>query len=189
MPQTSALLRLNRRQQLWLVLLVAARVGCSLVFACAVPFAAFGAVAALTLSRRDALLFVAAVWLANQAVGFAFLGYPWTANCIAWGGALGLVALLSTLAAHEGTSRFRFAGPLAGWSMVFLIAFIVYEGALFLIAATPLGGSEDFTADIVSRIFAINALGFVGLLVLNRLGAEIGVAFRTVPFAMARRQA
>jgi len=54
--------------EVWLALLVAASAAFSFVFACATPFAAFGAAAALTLSRRDALRLTVAVWLANQVI-------------------------------------------------------------------------------------------------------------------------
>ncbi|HUN52891.1 MAG TPA: hypothetical protein VMU42_17330 [Candidatus Sulfotelmatobacter sp.] len=180
---------LNWRHQLWLVLLVAASVAFSFGFACAVPLAAFGAVAALTLSRRDALLFIAAVWLANQIVGYGFLNYPWDAISLAWGAALGIVALLATLAARWTAFRLDRAGHAAVWCLAFLAAFAVYEGALFVVAATALGGTEDFAPAIVGRIFSINALGFAGLIVLNRLGATIGLAARISLPLPARRHA
>jgi hypothetical protein len=44
------------RHLFWLTLLVGASVAFSLGLACAIPFAAFAAAAALTLSRRDALI-------------------------------------------------------------------------------------------------------------------------------------
>src|SRR5712692_7098304 len=74
--------------EVWLAMLVAASAAFSFVFACATPFAAFGAAAALTLSRRDALRLTVAVWLANQVLGYAVLKYPWTANSFAWGAVL-----------------------------------------------------------------------------------------------------
>jgi hypothetical protein len=58
----------------------------------------------------------------------------------------------------------------------FLIAFAVYEAALFVISARFLGGTEIYTAAIQGRIFAINAAAFVGLLVLNHLAASVGLA-------------
>src|SRR5712691_11934544 len=94
--------------QLWLALLVAASAAFSFVFACATPFAAFGAAAALTLSRRDALRLTVAVWLANQVLGYAVLQYPWTANSFAWGAVLGAAAVLTTVGAR-GVAR-RLAG-------------------------------------------------------------------------------
>jgi hypothetical protein len=93
------------RHPLWLALLVSASVVFSLGLACAAPFTAFGAAAALTLSRRDALVLVMSVWLANQPVGFTLLHYPWTANAFAWGVALGVVAVLATLASQWVAKR------------------------------------------------------------------------------------
>lgn len=162
------------RHHLWLALLVAASVAFSLAFACAVPFAAFAAAAALTLSRWNALLLIGAVWLANQIVGYVVLGYPWTANSLAWGIALGFVAVLATLAARGAALRFGGAGRVAVPLATFLAAFAVYEGALFAVAVAMLGGTEDFTPAIIGRIFAINAVATVGLFVLNRVAAVVG---------------
>ncbi len=76
-------------------LLLASSVGFTLGFAhCAVPFAAFGAVAAMTLPRRDALLLTVALWLVNQIVGFAVLHYPWDAMTLTWGAIFAGVAVL-----------------------------------------------------------------------------------------------
>ena len=62
-------------RHLWLGL-IAATVAFALGFACEVPLATLGAVAALTLSRRDALMLNGAVWLANQIVGFCRAELP-----------------------------------------------------------------------------------------------------------------
>ena len=75
------------RRPLWIALLVVASVVFSLGFACAVPLAAFAAIAALTLSRRDAFALVGAVWLANQIAGFTLLHYPMDPSTFAWGAA------------------------------------------------------------------------------------------------------
>jgi hypothetical protein len=71
-----AAMHMDWRRLLWLTVLVASSVAFSLGFACATPFAAFAAAAVLTLPRKDALLLMAAVWLANQAVGMAFSTIP-----------------------------------------------------------------------------------------------------------------
>ena len=52
-------------------------------FACAAPLAALGAIAALTLDRKNAILFTGVVWLANQSCGYSLLHYPVTANSLA----------------------------------------------------------------------------------------------------------
>jgi len=149
------------RHHLWLALLIAASLMLTLGIACAVPFAAFGAVAAMTLPRRDALLLTLALWLINQIVGFAILHYPWDAMTLTWGGILAAVALLSTSAALATIRRHSL---LVTAVASFAASFAVYEGGLYLISATVMGGIEDFAAAIVWRIFGINVATFTGLL-------------------------
>jgi hypothetical protein len=170
------------RHPLWLGLLVAASVVFSLGLACAVPLAAFAAAAALSLSRRDALLLILLVWLANQLVGFTVLHYPWTASTFTWGVVLGAVAVLATWASQWIAGRLVDVRRAFTVTAAFLIAFAVYEAALFTVSATLLGGTEIYTAAIQGRMFAINAAAFVGLLVLNYLATSIGLARKpTIP--------
>jgi hypothetical protein len=168
------------RQPLWLGLLVGASVVFSLGLACAVPLAAFAAAAALTLSRRNALLLVLLVWLANQLVGFTVLHYPWTASTFAWGVVLGAVAVLATLAGQWVAGRLADGRRAVVVMVTFLIAFAVYETALFSVSATLLGGTETYTGAIQGRIFAINAAAFVGLLVVNHLATSVGLVSRSM---------
>ncbi len=189
MQDTTPLSRAAWRHALWLALLVAASVAFSFGFACAVPFAAFGAVAALTLARRDALLLIVAVWLANQLVGFAFLGYPWTGSTLAWGAALGVVAVLATIAARPMALRRDGRGAAIGALTAFLGAFIVYEGGLFIVAATLLGGTEDFAPAIVLRILEMNVAAFLGLLALDWLALAGGLVARPAGAPLAERRA
>lgn len=167
------------RYPLWLSSLVGASVVFSLGLACAVPLAAFAAAAALSLSRRDALLLILLVWLANQLVGFTVLHYPWTASTFAWGVVLGTVAVLATWTSQWIAGRLVDARRAFSVMATFLIAFAVYEAALFAVSATLLGGTEIYTAAIQGRIFAINAAAFVGLLALNRLATSVGLVNRS----------
>jgi hypothetical protein len=175
------------RRACWLVLLVTASVVFSLAFACATPFAAFAAAAACTLPRRDAVLLAIGVWLANQGIGFACLGYPWTWNCAAWGIAIGLSAVTATLAAEQVVGRLG-AGSSAARAFsrhaaALVSAFVAYEVVL-LVSALWLGGTDSFTPRILVRILAINAGALVGLVALQRLGIAVGIATpsRRMPF-------
>lgn len=170
------------RRPLWLALLVAASVAFTLGFACAVPLAGFAAAAALTLPRRDALLLIGAVWLANQIVGYAFLRYPWEAQSLAWGAALGIVAVLATWAAQAAARRAAAAGSGTIGLASFTAAFAVYEGSLFVISLV-VGATEDFAPATVAWIFAMNAGAMIGLMLLSRVGVIIGL----VPASMAMR--
>jgi hypothetical protein len=57
----------------------------------------------------------------------------------------------------------------------FITAFVLFEVALYAVALFVLGGVQDFTADIVVRIFAINGGAFAGLLALHRLAVTVGL--------------
>jgi hypothetical protein len=180
---SSSLAFVSWRHSLWIVSLVAASVLLTLGFACALPIAAFATIAALTAGRREALAIMGAIWFANQAFGFAFLHYPADAVTLAWGGALGAIALLSCEVARSVLRRLK---GVAGSGLAFLAAFVAYEGAIFLICLATGRGADDFTASIVSRIFVINACAFLALLAWSRLCATFGLDGRAQTALAAR---
>jgi hypothetical protein len=168
MTSTLSAVSPDRRFALWAATLIAATVLSSFALACAVPLAGFAAVAALTASRRQALLLTGAVWLTNQALGFLFLHYPTDPVTLFWGGALGVIALLSCESA--GLLARRFPG-FAGGVAAFLAAFVVYESLVLAVTAATGPGVDHFTAPVVSRIFFVNLGAFVALLILKAAGA------------------
>jgi hypothetical protein len=142
------------------LLVVISAVG-SWKFACITPFVAFAVVAPYALSTQTALLTVAAVWLANQAIGFGVLGYPWTVDTILWGIAIGAAALLAAgLAAAMLQLGIRNRITAAG--AAFVPAFASYQGGLYL-ASFALGGGDDFTPAIVGHVALLNLGWTVGL--------------------------
>lgn len=178
MPYMTSAFAAGWRHHWWLGLLIAASLAFTLGVACAVPFAALGAVSAMTLPRRDALLLTVALWLINQVLGFAVLHYPWDGMTLAWGAILGGIAVLSTAAAQ---AAMRGRGLVVTAATSFVAAFLVYEGGLYLISASVMGGAEDFAAAIVVRILELNAAAFVALLaaaLLAVLGLRAGVLGR-----------
>lgn len=148
----------------WPAALAAATVAGTLATACMMPFVGLAAIAAATLGARRAVATVAAIWLANQLLGFTLLGYPHTADTYLWGGAL-LVASLAALATAQrvGGGRGMAVGRLL---MAFAAAFAVYEALLFGVALFA-GGLATFTPAIVARIAANDAIWFAGLVVLH----------------------
>jgi hypothetical protein len=156
---------------LWLVILVGSSLIFSLGFACATPFEAIGAAAAVTLARRDALLAAGLTWLLNQCVGYGMLGYPWSVNSVTWGVALGAATLLSTVGAAWIYHLRTEIPKVTRFAMAFATAFFVFELTI-LATAIFLGGLEDFTIAIVTRVFVINAATFVGLVVIYSLVAQ-----------------
>ena len=162
------------REFIWLILLLLSSLVFTLGFSCATPLAAFGAIAAVAFSRRDALILCGAVWFVNQVVGYTILRYPWSVNSVSWGLVLGGVTIIATLSSgwiyrHSKTPY------LLRLVVAFITAFAVFEVALFAVALFVLGGVQDFAADIVVRILAINGGTFVGLLVLNWLAVTVGL--------------
>jgi hypothetical protein len=149
----------------WVVLLIAAGFLSSLTFECVTPFAAFAALTAATMRLSGALATTAAIWLTNQALGFLALGYPVDGSTFAWGGAIGVAALLATLAAAGIVE----IGHRALWLQMlgaFGAAFLVYEATL-LLATAGLGGAQNFTLAIAAKLALSDAGWLIGIVILR----------------------
>ena len=173
---------------MWLGLMVLISAALTIAFTCITPFAAFAVIAALTVPRRDTVMLAVALWLTNQAVGFGLLHYPWTASTLAWGVALGVAAVVATLAAL-GTYRRLGSLPTFARSVVaFLVAFVLYQLSLYAVAAAWLGGTEMFAPGIVSQVLLINAVTLAGLFALRQVvaGAALLIQRRRAHASPAR---
>ncbi len=161
---TTTLLR-TPNSAIWPASLAAATVFGSLALACVFPFAAFAALAALTLDRRTAVALIAAAWGVNQAVGFFLLSFPWDAQAVGHG----IAILGTTLIASEIA---RFAAGNAGTNPIvrpiaaLVAAFVAYQLLLRGYASFG-GGAENFSAEIIALVARNDALWFAGLLVLR----------------------
>jgi hypothetical protein len=154
---------------LWLALLIVVSAAITVGFTCITPFAAFGVIAGMTLSRRDAVMLAVALWLTNQAAGFGMLSYPLTAGSVAWGVAIGVAAVIGMLAAHWTVERLASRHALARIGVAFVAAFVLYQVVLYAAAVTALGGTEAFTVAIVSQALVVNAVTLVGLVGASQL--------------------
>ena len=170
-----------------LALLVIATSALTFWYACAVPFAAFAAFAAVALSGRDALRVVVALWLANQAIGYLRLGYPRTLTSCTGGLAIVGAAILSLLAAQRIAAALR-SSPVIRPVAALGGAFAVYEAAIYVVAL-GLGGTSSLAPAIVGRILVVNVVTLAALLAVYRLGAAVGVNWRPVAAASAPAQA
>ena len=166
------------RRWAWIGLLGSASIGFSLVFACAMPFVALVTLAALTMSRRDALIVTAAVWLANQAVGYAILDYPRTFDSYAWGVAIGIATLLALAVARAIGERFERSGPFVSTGLAFLSSFAVYELALYAASFVLASSDMAFSWATVGYILQVNALGLGSLIVFRLVAASVGLGTR-----------
>lgn len=172
--ETTGTTLMTNRRTLWLAMLTAASLIFSYGLACAAPLAAFAAIGALTLPRRDAIVLIVAVWLTNQLAGFVLLDYPTTANSIAWGVALGVAALLGLFGAQIAVARMADHNPTAVWISTFLTAFVVYQVALFIPGVVALGDLANFAPAVVLEVFLVNAMAFAGLAGFHRVGIATG---------------
>jgi hypothetical protein len=175
---------------LWFALLCAASVALKLGFTCVAPLAALGAVAALTINRRAALLAAGSVWLANQIAGFAILNYPMHSGALMWAAALGVATLSACEAAGfaaRHVSGLHVSG-LAAFGAAFLAAFAVYQGCVVGTSLAAQTSLEYFTVEFVARNFAINVATFAILLAANHLAIPVKRASRP-PVELASRLA
>jgi len=169
--------------KLWGPLLVLSSAASSLVFACVTPFAAFAVITTMTMPLRQALGTVAAVWFANQAVGFGFLGYPIAADSIAWGLVMGVAVLAATLCSAAALTRLssRYDG-VTKYAAGFAAAFGTYQGGLILTAVAT-GDMAAFSAEIIGGIAVLNGVWTVAL-----AGVHLLLTRMEVHFPQAARQ-
>jgi hypothetical protein len=173
-------------RQTWFVpvMLVVISAVSSWEFACITPFVAFAVAAGYALSARAAMLTVATIWLVNQAIGFAVLNYPWTLDTILWGFAIGAAALLAAVLACVALwSGLR--SNITAIGAAFVLAFVAYEGGLFLVTFA-LGGQDAFTPAIVGHVALLNlgwTVGLVGAYEILRYSGAIPAERRPVSSA------
>ena len=165
-------------------LLVAASAALTLGFACALPLAAFGTFSAVAFRRGAATVAVFSVWLVNQIIGFAFMGYPLDASTLAWGAALGGVGLLSLGAAGMALARLRGAFAIVA---SFLVAFVAYQGSIYLACLASGTDVTHFTAAVVGRVFLINAASLGALVAVRALWSGAAGALGWVGVDAPRR--
>jgi hypothetical protein len=155
----------------WIGFLALATVGFSCGFGCAVPFAAFGAIAALTLSRRAAAGAALLVWLTNQVWQAVALGYPLTPDALRWGAALCILAQLCAAAPRllPAALHGRAVPPAAITAGAFTLAFVCYEAGLFIIASLLSKPGHLFSPPILAAALGVNALVYAALFAASRL--------------------
>jgi len=156
-------------------LIVGSAVG-SLALACATPFAALAAVAAATLPLRMALVTSMGVWLANQWVGFALLGYPLTASSLAWGPVLGASALAATAAGVHVAGLFT-GTDIRRWPAVFAAALAVQQ--VVVLAFGVVDGTASLA--VAAGVSGMNALWLIALAAIHRLAAGVATHAQPAP--------
>ncbi|MEN3949987.1 hypothetical protein [Iodidimonas sp. SYSU 1G8] len=167
----------DARRWAWLALLNTASVLLSLPFSCVAPFVALVTLAGLNMNRTDAFLLAGAVFLANQATGFGFLGYSLKFSTIAWGVAMGIGCMLAVWAAFETARYAAGKSPLLRVLLTFTAACLVWQATMSVTAAM-LSPHGAFNGRIIANMVAINAGSLLLLLGLQYAGQRLGIAPR-----------
>lgn len=149
-------------QRIWIGLLAGASIVATGAFACAAPFAAVAALAAATLSLRQALAVTAALWLGNQIVGYSVLGYPTDGATLSWGAVMAVASLAATFIAQRGAQALSGKLALLRLIALFVVAFATYEAGL-LLGAVVLPDNGAFAPDIVAYVAFVDATWAIGL--------------------------
>ena len=170
---------------LWVALLTAASTATTLALACATPFPALAALAAVHMRRRDSVALMLLAWLASQCVGFFLLGYPRDGSTLAWGFALGTAAVGSALAGYAAVQALEYRSVAARLSLAYAAGFTAYKG-IIVGWALVLGGLHTATApDLLAEQFVRNGAILIGLYGLYRLLVAAGVPAPPQPAASA----
>jgi hypothetical protein len=149
----------------WPLSLALSTVVGSLLLACVFPFASFAALAALTMTPRRGVMLVTAAWALNQATGFFLMSFPWEAQAVGHGIAILAATLAATTVARLVVDNVRGALALRAGAAL-LSAFVVHQVLLRAYASVG-GGSENFSAEIISGVALNDAMWFTGLVALR----------------------
>ena len=168
---------------LWVSLLTAASTATTLALACATPFPALAALAAVHMRRREGIALMLLAWAASQFVGFFLLGYPRDGSTLAWGAGLGTAAVGSALAGYAVLNALTYRSVAARLSLAYAAGFTAFKG-IILAWALFLGGLHTAMApDLLAEQFLRNGAILIGLYALYRGLVAAGVPAPPQPVA------
>lgn len=162
-------------RHLWVGLMTLASTVTTLALACATPFPALAAVAALHVRRQEGIILMLAAWAVSQGVGYCMLGYEMTGENGVWAVTMALAAIAALLGADGVARRLAGAHPalrlVAAYGMAFALFKLVVLGGAVLLDS----GWAAFAPDIMVRQFMRYAMILAGLLVLQHLVDRSGL--------------
>ena len=160
---------------LWVSLLTAASTATTLALACATPFPALAALAAVHMRRRDGMALMLLAWAMSQFVGVFLLGYPCDGSTLGWAAALGTAAVGSALAGTAAVHAAGYRSVAARLSLAYAAGFTAFKG-IVLAWALVLGGLHRVMApDLLAEQFVRNGAILIGLYALYRVLVAAGV--------------
>jgi len=150
-------------RNLWIGSMTFASIATTLVLACATPFPALAALAALYVPRKAGIILMLAAWSASQAVGYCLLDYSLTAQNAGWAFTLALAAVAALLVADRAVSALPNQSSFARLVIAYIAAFVGFKLVVLIGAVAMNAGYGAFTPDILLRQFVRYALILGGL--------------------------
>lgn len=162
-------------RNLWIGLMTVASTVTTLVLACATPFPALAALAAVYVRRTEGMLLIGAAWVASQLVGFCVLDYPVDANSVAWSAGLGTAAIASLLVARLSIRQLGGVHVIGRLIVAYVAAYVGFKLAVLGWTIALDSGWAAFSTKVLLRQFVRYGAILAGLLVLHRLLELTGV--------------
>lgn len=161
---------------LWIILLTAASTVTTLALACATPFPALAALAAMHMRRRNGLTLMALAWGASQATGFFILHYAIKDTTLGWASGLFVAAMASGLGAYAALKHLEGRPPALRLGTAYVAAFAAFKLVIAAFAAFWLGGLDtSLDLGIMAKQFVRNAAILGGLLAIYHGLIALGV--------------
>ncbi|WP_311267640.1 hypothetical protein [Sphingobium sp. WCS2017Hpa-17] len=162
-------------RHLWVGLMTLASTVTTLALACATPFPALAAIAALHVRRQEGIILMLAAWAVSQGVGYCLLGYEMTGENSVWAVTMALAAIAALLGADGVAGRLAGAHPALRLAAAYGVAFVAFKlvvlGGAFLLGS----GWAAFAPNILARQFGRYAMILAGLLLLQHLVDRSGL--------------
>lgn len=158
----------------WIGLMTAASATVSFALACATPFPALAALAAMFARRRDGLLLIAAAWAVAQVVGFGVKGHPLDGTALFWPVALACAATGALFAAEGVTRALANVHPALRMGGGYLAAYAGFK--LIVLVGVNLSdhGWAAFSAEVMIRQLTRDGVILLGLTALHLAWTRVG---------------
>ncbi len=156
-------------RHLWVGLMTIASMAATLVLACATPFPALAAIAALHVRRQEGIILMLAAWAVSQGVGYGLLGYAMTGENGCWAMTMALAGVAALLGADGVARRLTGVHTVLRLAATYGGAFVAFK--LVVLAGVFLldSGWAAFAPEILARQFLRYAMILAGLLALQHL--------------------
>lgn len=162
-------------RHLWIGLMTLASTVTTLVLACATPFPALAALAALYARRTEGVILMIAAWAASQVIGFFMLDYRGDAGNLGWSVCLAGAAISGLFAARLVLRRLENAADLLRFAGAYVAAYIGFKAIVLMGAIILNDGWAAFTPDVLARQFVRYAMIFAGLALFQWLLSGAGI--------------